>query len=574
MTPLIRDITLPLRKLLPHGEAVLLLVTHPLDRPPEEILTGVEQELTKSGLTFIRNNLDWFSPDLVQFMRTHPAKVFSVLCSPKSVEGEHPAILNFRRSPWLSLKKGLILWIADEAMPRLSDHASNFLDFYHASFNLDSGEKAPPRPQLESSAQNPVDISRLPYCGTPLIGRKKHLEQLDHHLTYPDYAVVALTAPGGVGKSALIEAWLNLLHPHFFGSRKVFGWSFYSQGGQGAQSNSTFFFHHALIWFGHQGEIPISMEEKAAALARLLQKEKTILVLDGVEPLQHDPTSLEGGRFTDPGLHRLLRILSREGQRGLTIVTSRKPLLGMAEKFLAIPLELLTEDEGSELLNSLGVTGDALQATIKTLQGHALSLNLLGRFLTKLHEGRIEEQSRIASFFEPIQAIGDQARRIMAHYDEEIWQGDAPEKLFLRMLGLFDRPMEADQLEALKKGVAKPLTRLTPLEFNRMIETLQEAGLLLPSLGKRKQWDAHPLVREWFGQRLRTQDKKKFREAHQILFEYFQLLPEKHQPDTLEELEPLYRAIHHGYQAEMHQDARNVLKDRLWRVDKELDKGI
>ena len=46
-----------------------------------------------------------------------------------------------------------------------------------------------------------------------------------------------------------------------------------------------------------------------------------------------------------------------------------------------------------------------------------------------------------------------------------------------------------------------------------------------------------------------------------MLFEYFQTVPEKHQPDTLAELEPLYRAVLHGCLAGEYKKAR---KDVYW----------
>lgn len=560
----IQSITRPLLRILPQGDSVLILVTHPEELPPKAVLEGVQREVEAAGHTYIQNRLDWFSPNLVQFMRIHPQRVFSVLCPPGSVAGRHPEILNLGRSQWLEHKKGLILWVSTEAMPRLSRYASNFLDFYSNVIHLESGEPAPilPPSSPESAPGERIDISRLPHSGTPLIGRKAVLEALDRYLTYPEPSVVAFDAPGGVGKSALIEGWLAGLAPHYFGARKVFAWSFYSQGSHGTQTSSAFFFQRALIWFGFQGEIPTSDDEKAVELVKLLQQEKTILILDGVEPLQHDPTTIDAARFSDPGLHRLLRILSREGQKGLTIVTSRKPLLGMGGSFNSFHLEHLTNDESRELLTHLGVVGP-LDEIINKMQGHALGLTLLGRLLKNHYQGDITRLDQITGLFAPTQANGDHARRIMAHYDEVIWEAGAPERMFLRFLGLFDRPMEAGPLGALLENLPFPCQPGT-LPFNRMIQNLEEAGLLLPGLSEKNKWDAHPLVRATFGER--WTDPESCQHAHSFLLVYFINFPDKHQPDTLEEMEPLYRAVHHGCRAGEYQKAfSDILWDRIWR---------
>jgi len=60
------------------------------------------------------------------------------------------------------------------------------------------------------------------------------------------------------------------------------------------------------------------------------------------------------------------------------------------------------------------------------------------------------------------------------------------------------------------------------------------------------EWDCHPLIREFVGEQFKKQHFKLFQQAHLKLFEFYQQLPEKNQPDTPEELAPLYRAVVHG----------------------------
>ena len=69
--------------------------------------------------------------------------------------------------------------------------------------------------------------------------------------------------------------------------------------------------------------------------------------------------------------------------------------------------------------------------------------------------------------------------------------------------------------------------------------------------------DAHPLVREHFGAELREKHPEAWRAGHERLYEHFKALPEKHQPDTLEEMAPLFQAVFHGCQAGRHQEALN-----------------
>lgn len=73
--------------------------------------------------------------------------------------------------------------------------------------------------------------------------------------------------------------------------------------------------------------------------------------------------------------------------------------------------------------------------------------------------------------------------------------------------------------------------------------------------------DCHPLLREHFGEQLRASNIKAWREAHSRLYEYYKTHA-KEQPDTLEEMAPLFAAVAHGCQAGRHQEA---LDDVYWR---------
>jgi tetratricopeptide (TPR) repeat protein len=67
-----------------------------------------------------------------------------------------------------------------------------------------------------------------------------------------------------------------------------------------------------------------------------------------------------------------------------------------------------------------------------------------------------------------------------------------------------------------------------------------------PQKSQRIQWDTHALIRQFFSIQFEKNDQQSFQDAHRVLFDYFQSIPDKNQPDTLEELAPLYRAVVHG----------------------------
>jgi len=93
------------------------------------------------------------------------------------------------------------------------------------------------------------------------------------------------------------------------------------------------------------------------------------------------------------------------------------------------------------------------------------------------------------------------------------------------------------------EGTASALSRTRSAAGNGHVDddvrfgSLVELGLVSSD---RQTLDAHPLVREYFGQRLQEKSPAAWREAHRRLYEYYKGVPEKKYPDTLEEMQPLF----------------------------------
>jgi len=149
--------------------------------------------------------------------------------------------------------------------------------------------------------QNPFPPSKLPRTGEYLIGRSQELATLTRAWTNSKTHIVQIVAPGGVGKTQLVKKWReNLLGKVDRGGvGRAFDWSFYSQGTQ-QQASADEFFDKALRWFGET-----EMEKykdpwaKGERLAQLVGEQSTLLILDGLEPLQHPPGPLHG-ELSDP----------------------------------------------------------------------------------------------------------------------------------------------------------------------------------------------------------------------------------------------------------------------------------
>jgi hypothetical protein len=227
----------------------------------------------------------------------------------------------------------------------------------------------------------------LPVTGSDLFGREEDIAFLDEVWANQQVNVVTIVAWAGVGKSTLVNHWLGrMATDHYRSAQLVFGWSFYRQGSSGETSSADEFLDAALTWFGDPDPRIGTPWEKGERLAKLVAQRRTLLVLDGLEPLQNPPGQQEG-RLHDPSLQALLRELAAFNT-GLCLITTRLPVADIAdhERTSAIRrnLEQLSGDAGAKLLRALDVKGyeEELRSASDEFSGHCLALTLLGSYLT------------------------------------------------------------------------------------------------------------------------------------------------------------------------------------------------
>src|ERR1700720_2699928 len=342
----------------------------------------------------------------------------------------------------------------------------------------------------------------------------------------------------------------------------VFGWSFYRQGTTGGTSSADEFLDATLTWFGDPDPRLGTAWEKGERLARLVGHRRTLLVLDGLEPLQNPPGAQEG-RLRDPSLQALLRELAAFNM-GLCVITTRMPVADLSDhegsSALRHHLEHLCSHAGAQLLRALGVKGDEaeLRSASDEFSGHCLALTLLGSYLTDAYNGDIRSRNEVTGHLAHDVRQGAQARKVMKSY--QTWFGEGPELSVLRMLGLFDRPADEKALGVLLKppvirGLTESLTDLSQIEWRTIVAKLRRARLVAgedpldPG-----HVDTHPLVREYFGEQLRNQHTDAWKECNRRLYHYYRALaPEL--PNSFREMEPLFSAIICGCNAGLFREA-------------------
>jgi hypothetical protein len=357
-----------------------------------------------------------------------------------------------------------------------------------------------------------ISIARLPVTGSDVFGREEDIAFLDGAWANKDINVVTIVAWAGVGKSTLVNHWLRrMAAKHYRSAELIFGWSFYRQGSSGDTSSADEFLDAALHWFGDPDPRLGTAWEKGERLAKLVAHRRTLLVLDGMEPLQNPPGPQEG-RLREPCLQALLRELAAFNT-GLCLITTRLPIADIADhertSALRRDLEELSSDAGAKLLRALGVKGPEveLQSASDEFSGHCLGLTLLGSYLTDAYDGDIRCRKEVSERLAHDVRQGAHARKVMESY--QTWFGEGPELSVLRILGLFDRPADENALSALRKqpairGLTETLTDLRPTEWQTILAKLRRARLLAgEDPHHRRHLDTHPLVREYFGKQLR-----------------------------------------------------------------------
>jgi len=404
-----------------------------------------------------------------------------------------------------------------------------------------------------------------------LFGREKWLDALDVAWAKPHLNVYTLVAWGGVGKTSLVAHWVGvrIAAKGWPGVERYFDWSFYSQGtGESRQTSSDVFIQDALTFFDDPDPIKGSPWERGERLAGLIRKHRTLLVLDGLEPLQYPVNDPQAGRLKDQALEALLQGLAADNP-GLCVVTTREHLKNI-ESLKATTeeqkLDTLVKDAAVALLRYLQVVGteEEMEAAWKEGGGHALTLQLLGRFIADAYEDRDVRHFREVRFEDADREHqGRSAFKVMVAYER--WLASAGpvrqrELAVLRLTGLFDRPMSRECLDALRAepaipGLTDALVGMKEREWTVALNRLSDVDLLSVTADA---VDAHPLIREYFAAQLKKDLPKAFKAAHSRLFDHLRKT-KPNKPDTLEGLQPLYEAVSHGCQAGRYKDAWDLV---------------
>ena len=544
--------------------------------PGDDWFAEIERELNQADVAVMLISASFLRSS---FIRTEE---IPTLLRRRKQEGIRLIPLILRPCRWQNIKwlKTILGGYKDNvALSGLSEHQqeealSNLAGKIHdilnpvATKSPSTTEPTIPTPTTSQAPTSPTILSdRLPTVAGRFFGREQELQLLDDTWRSKQTTIVEFVASGGTGKTKLLRHWLDRsIADKAMGINAVIAWSFYSQGAsEDKQISSRLFLDHAFAELGSQSTDFPTDEARGEHLAKLLRQHRCLLILDGLEPLQH-ASAANRGELKDRALRQMLRILALDNQ-GLCVITTRiavDELKNREPQVVHHNLDNLQVADAVELLKDLQAHGtdEELQAAAKDYACHALSISLLGNLLHRRHGGDVRKRDQIPELLgsESVDQDSHHAFKVMQAYER--WfsskQQYSAELALLKLLGLFDHPIELSVLEVLQREQIPQLTAgINPNAWHSAIAALRDDHHLLAQANdpQDKQLDCHPLIRAYFAHQLQSSAPKAWRAAHTKLYDYYKNLPSKEQPDTLKEMQPLFRSIAHGCAAGLHQQA-------------------
>jgi hypothetical protein len=401
------------------------------------------------------------------------------------------------------------------------------------------------------------------------LDRDAELALLDRVFEPGAPSVVAFVGPGGQGKTAIAQHWLQSLSDWPHDVEGIFLWSYY----RGKESDQCL---RELYAYVHD----LAMSADVAAsycvdhLLPSLRGGRWIVILDGTEVVQYE-SGPWSGRFLHPELGRLLEELASAPLPGVVIITTRFSLPDLAHRSHARLVSLAGLDVASArgLLRSLGVLGtDAELDKASAASGfHAKAVELLGTYLAAFADGDVAAHRHIAATPCPSD-MSDEEHKVawvLAAYQSTLAE---PHKDMLALATAFrDPPTEARLLEYL---ASEPVRALLHETWQRGYEPFREqpterlAGdlqklidlrLLERVHGVRGQpvIDAHPLVRRAFEHVLGLGGRPALAQARAG---FLRGRPERRQSASLEEVREEVELFHAFCDAGLWEEADGVVE--------------
>ena len=461
-----------------------------------------------------------------------------------------------------------------------------------AIFNWEQEQATAPRGREPPISQAALPLPPQPYFAHPyplqrhFTGRVRERRMLTEWLSDGQQPVLALTAIGGMGKSALTWAWLlrdvlgetlpgadpELLDvaetcrlPEGARPTGVLWWSFYER-----EARFAVFLDRALTYASggiiDPAAVP-SSHDKVQALVDLLQQRRILLVLDGFERELRAYASLsaayqgetiaedERGDFrscTDPHAADFLRRVASLPLQGRILLTSRlapRELDGLGGA-RGEALTAMDPEDAVAFFRAQRVKGTRaeVQAACEPYGYHPLAVRLLAGLVVR--DKRQPGDIRVAARYPVLpELVGKERHHILQVAYDSL---EPRNRELLSRISAFRSPMDYDALSILNPYKSDR-------RFDAALDELIDRGLLLLDT-ERGLYDLHPVVRQYAYDRLSSKDG-----LHAQLRDYFAAVPapDRDEVQGMEDLAPVIELYHHTVGAGGYDEALKLFHDRF-----------
>ena len=338
-------------------------------------------------------------------------------------------------------------------------------------------------------------------------GRQEELTLLDQALQSGSTSVLALVGPGGQGKTAIVQHWLDRLPCQVDG---LFFWSFY----RGKEPDLCL---RELFAYGTgRSSANVSASYCVDAVLPILRQERWTVIFDGLEVVQYEKGNWFG-RIQHPELARFLEELATDLAPGVVVITSRFECTDLSHRkhFKVVWPGGLDGASSRSLLESFGVHGSPadMDAAIAACRSHPKAVELLGVYLARYRGGAASAWNELPTVADSAGASTEEigVLRVLSALDAVLEQHA---KDILALATAFrDPPTEecltdyllSESVQTLigatwqrwyqpfaKRGAPWIAQQIQRLVDHRLLERVGAGGLASQRL------DAHPLVRRAF----------------------------------------------------------------------------
>ncbi|GGO66799.1 trypsin-like peptidase domain-containing protein [Nonomuraea cavernae] len=430
-------------------------------------------------------------------------------------------------------------------------------------------EPAHVQPALIGRARPRRAARHMDFAPLPLpewVGRDSHLRELDERARDDEVLVISLVGFGGEGKTSIARRWIDQLSASApeDDQLSVFWWSF-------TERASADDFLEAALDFVSGGSIsPDELPDgraRAECVAGLLGLHRFLFVLDGFEVMQHQ----EGdhyGSVTSADLRDFLTFFATPDHASLCLITTRAPVFDLIPYVThhQVDVEPLEIEPGKELLRKLGIYGPdaSIEQVVRDWGGHALTLSLVAAYLMTRHDGDVR---RVSSLPAPDPSLPRDVlvRRVLREYDACLSE---EERTFLVRYSVFRTPVPDDALRRVLPDI--------PWEEGghewRQARSAVFRHLIAARIVRRDasgRTSMHPLVRDFFGGQAADDDAR--RALHRRAMDYYlSATAAVAAARTLEDLAATVEAVHHACRAGVHDDACDLVHERLYEGERGL----